>query len=114
MQLVAEHITGPPPADESVIDGLPPNLTTVAPAVGSKLVPVIVTFVNPKIGPLAGLTPVTVGAGAAGGVPTTTSPVSATATQRPTDGHEMEVTPPPWGNTFDPVQAVASPVGLVD
>ena len=41
-----------------------PNLTAVAPL---KLLPVMLTEVPPPVGPLAGLTPVTVGTGGGGG-----------------------------------------------
>ena len=42
---------------------MPPKLTAVAPV---KLVPVMVTTVPPAVGPLLGLTPVTVGGGDVG------------------------------------------------
>ena len=60
-----------PAGDVAVIDvalltvnevaAVAPNFTAVAPV---KLVPVMVTLVPPAVGPLVGLTPVTVGAGA--------------------------------------------------
>ena len=45
----------------TLVAGLEPNAIVVPPPAVLKLVPVIVTFVPPAVGPLEGLTPLTVG-----------------------------------------------------